>query len=204
MSVPLLIGRMVNGDDGKFADRIFVVPVESSDMKGFSLSRSLSPDTSNSACSFDELGNKVDSGKLLWMDSRSFTDSVDLFVVSFVGIPFGDHDVEVEDSSAEAIDALPEFMGYEFGHFGFIDEDLFELVEVVVVEDFDDIFELGLEELAVGLAHLFGSAFEIGDVEVVFFRVIERSDEELLSIGDFGEKLWFLVNERQIVEFDVD
>jgi hypothetical protein len=204
MSVPLLIGRMVNSDDGKFADRIFVVPVESSDMKGFSLSRGLSPDTSNSACSFDELRNKVDSGKLLWMDSRSFTNSIDLFVVSFVGIPFGDHDVEVEDSSSEAIDALPEFMGDEFGHFGFIDKDLFELVEVVVVEDFDDIFKLGLEELAVSLAHLFRSSFEIGDVEVVFFGVIERSNEELLPIGDFGEKLWFLVNESQIIEFDVD
>lgn len=76
------------------------------------------------------------------MDSRSFSDAVDFLVVPLVGVPFGDHDVEIKDSATESIDSLSEFMGDEFWHFGLVDEELLQLVKVVVVEDLDDFLEL--------------------------------------------------------------
>ena len=76
------------------------------------------------------------------MDSRPLTDSVDFFVVPLVGVLFGYHDVEIQYSSAESVNSLPEFMGNEFGHFGLIDEKLFELVKVIIVKNSNDFLEL--------------------------------------------------------------
>ena len=76
------------------------------------------------------------------MNARPLTDSVDLFIVPLVGIPFGDHDVEIEDSATESVNPLSEFVGHEFGHFGLVDEELLQLVEVVVVEYLDNFLEL--------------------------------------------------------------
>jgi hypothetical protein len=76
------------------------------------------------------------------MNARPLADSVDFFVVPLVGIPFGDHDVEIEDSATKSVNPLSEFVGHEFGHFGLVDEELLQLVEVVVVEDLDNFLEL--------------------------------------------------------------
>lgn len=195
---------MIYSNDWKFADRIFVVPVKSSHMKSFALSRCGSPNTSNCACSLDKFWYQVDSSEFPGMNSRSLSDSVDFLIIPLVGVLFGDHDVEVEDSATESVDSLSEFMSYEFGHFGLINEQLFELIEVVIVEDLDNFLQFRFEKQSIGFAHLMGSTLEIGNVKIVFLWIIQRSNQEFLSVSYTAQKPGFLIDQSQVVELYVD
>lgn len=55
-------------------------------------------------------------------------------------------------------------MGHEFRNFSLIDQKLFELVKVVIIEDSYDLLKFLLEKLAIGLSHLLGGALEVGDI----------------------------------------
>ena len=120
MSVPFLVRRVVNSDYREFTDWIFVVPVQGSYVKSFPTSRSVTPDTCNCASGFDEFGDEVDSGELPGVNSGAFSNSMDFLVITFVGVFFGDHDVEVKDSSSESVGALSDFVGNKLGHFDFL------------------------------------------------------------------------------------
>lgn len=115
------------------------------------------PNTSNCACSFNEFREDIELGELTGVNSRSFSDTLDFLVVSLVGVFFCDHNVEIENGSETELSGAFEFLCKELGDFGF--HPLLNSTKVVLIKQVQQIFELFLKELSVGLAHLKGSAF---------------------------------------------
>lgn len=61
MNVKFRVRRMVDNDQGVFANRILIIPIQGSHVKGLSILCCLIPDTSHSAGSLDEFREEVES-----------------------------------------------------------------------------------------------------------------------------------------------
>jgi hypothetical protein len=136
-----------------------------------------------SAGSLNEFREDVDSGKLFRVDSRAFSHTSDFLVIPFVGILFGDHDIEGKCGPEAKLDTG--VMNEELGPF--ILHLLFECSDIILIEQSNKVLELFLEELPICLAHFIGSAFDISDIENIAFRIIKITNNELLTILDSGE-----------------
>jgi hypothetical protein len=153
-----------------------------------------------SAGSLNEFRENVDSGKLFRVDSRSFSHTSDFFVIPFVGILFGDHDIEGKCRPEAKLDTG--VMNEELGPF--ILHLLLKCSHIILIEQSNKVLELFLKELSISLAHFIGSALDISDIENIAFGIIKITNNKLLTILDSGEEFGCLVDDLLVVDDDGD
>lgn len=199
MRLPLRVRGVVDRDDGVFVNGVLEVPVECPYVQCLSLQWGLPPDSRNCACCLDQLGYEINSRELLTRDWWALSDPRYFLVIPFVGVFLGNHDVKVEEPPSEPVSPLPDLMGHELRQLGFIDQQLLELPQVVVIEDLHYLLQLLLEQLSVRLPHLKRTTFKVRYVQVVLLSIVWRADHQFLAIGDLFKQPWDLVDERQVV-----
>ncbi len=191
---------MINDCNRVFVHGILRIPVKCPHVDSLAAFSGGTPDSSYSASSLNEFREDVDSGELFRVNSRAFSHTSDFFVIPFVGILFGDHDIEGKRRPEAELDTG--VMNEELGPF--ILHLLFECSHIILIEQSNKVLELFLEELPICLAHFIGSAFDISDIENIAFGIIKITNKEFLTVLDSSEEFGCLVDDLLVVGDDGD
>ncbi len=195
MRIPGLVGWVINDCNRVFVHGILGIPVKCSHVDSLAAFSGRTPDSCYGASSLNEFREDVDSGELFRVDSRAFSHTLDFLVIPFVGILFGDHDIEGKGGPEAELDTG--VMNEELGPFTL--HLLFESSHIILIEQSNKVFELFLEELSIGLPHFIGSAFDISDIENITFRFIKITNKEFLTVLNSGEEFGRLVDDLLVV-----